>query len=234
MSDQVDALDNLCLTVPLPPTWTPAADIQAMSRLKRWEKLARPQAPANNDPVLLDMMKNFLGVEDMHRHFREQYLTHMPSLRDRYEERIRSDLNFVEAFEEGMRMYGEEVGMDLVIRDPKRMDPHLIQAWIWGPNGEFTGFGRINAFDEMERQALYHRSGTFDYRIERYPELSRFNFKVTVLLNIRDHRYGYPDDLSRRPSCITYVRFATYHDYAAWERVAARDPAGREYRELAR
>lgn len=144
--------------------------------------------------------------------------------------------NFVEAYEEARREWEGEVDFSLWVkpREVGRHNPQMLHDWLWGPKGEFTGFAKVRAFERIDRKLVNYPEGkTYeDVELEEpgVPGAVRFNITTIYSRNMRRYSYGDPRGLD---SCMTFVRFATYDAYTAWERFAASDPLGRERRDYA-
>lgn len=173
------------------------------------------------------LLKDYDGLK-MPNIFRDEYLNEF--------ERggTPSELDFVRSAVRAAKLCGGQMlAPDAWVEDPRRMPHEYINSWIFGPNGEFTGFARIGALDDVNRVAAMERSvdpqRVFNWT-PRHRDLHGFEFKVQVIYNgyhnanlySLQHRGGY------EPDSVLYVRFGSYDDYATWARYAAGDRTTQE------
>lgn len=147
-------------------------------------------------------------------------------LRDREQDRHavqRAD--FVRAFFKALDGAHGDIDMDLVIDDPSTAEWDLLDRWIFGPVGEFTGFARVNLMEDLAAEmrqswmlAGGSRSCAWNPRSSDYKHVT---FYLTCLYH-PDLQVNYGGYRSRYEP-VFYVRFATYADYAEWARIAAQD-----------
>jgi len=134
--------------------------------------------------------------------------------------------NFREAFVAAIEKDGGYLTMSSYLGDGEGYPSDVLGRWIWGPQGEFTGFARINLFDQLDRDVSGRRSIVassrnngykLNWQLEMVPHI---NFTVSFL-SLRDgrDRYGHPLD---RDMSEMLIQFATYEDYVAWDNFAAR------------
>lgn len=115
---------------------------------------------------------------------------------------------------------GKRARLGYVVEDwTEEYSPYLDQ-WIFGPQGEFTGFARVDALNEgLRRCAREGRRGDkVKARLEGFPV--EVDFRVTILEGYRDLHYGMG---TREQNPQAYYQFDTYQDYAAWESLASYD-----------
>lgn len=107
----------------------------------------------------------------------------------------------------------DRVSFDQVVDEAElwRYKPTLLDSWLWGPHGEFTNFGKVRAFSILiDRRAASLGDITFDFHLQEAPHIQ---FRVTPLrIDPAGDRFA-----------STFVKFATYADYVAWEALAMRD-----------
>lgn len=238
--------------VPDPP-WSPGGPDQAKSRLRRKDVavnlgdvittskiIATKPAPKNpwhdlaSMTALLDKRLDRLSMKA----FQQQYLqdwAHAPMAQNfdrilRQRDPVRPD--FVAAFLKAAERWSGSFAMDLLVHwtQAAEHDPQFIRDWIWGPNGEFTGFARINLMDGAERQFQREYPGPdgCEYQVRDVREVT---FKLHLIRRrYRDDRgnsrYLYQDPMyryDRELEDASYMRFATYEDYVRWDALAARD-----------
>lgn len=202
------------------PTNTPlsallgkAADSVSTKRLMDAALLTRP------DWAFID--RDSVRYDPTLRGFRQQYMTH-------YHEKGSAKLNFVEAFEEAMSAWDNRVDMSLVISDPTASyySPDELSMWLWGPNGEFTGYAKIRAFNDIERRLGRLLPNGHVSEEDIYLERTTMRFKFTVLLGdyTRHTSHYMPTDPTGRSMGYVFTQFLSYADYAVWEHFAAGDP----------
>lgn len=147
--------------------------------------------------------------------------------------------DFVRAFLCAVKKLPSRIDTSTVVEDPRRFDQDVIQDWIFGPHGEFTGFAKINLMEELDKKALMFavRGPPDDFTWSpRHHDLHRITFAVTPV-HIPDHSrlslYPYQMDammrlggFEGRERPVLYVRFATYDDYALWAALASHDHYG--------
>lgn len=239
------------------PPWMPGGPDQAVSRLHRKRKavetvnidpgdvittseiLAKKWPPKNPWPDLAAMT----GLLDKHigdmslKTYQQLYLQDWG--RDRVmSQRFPQNLmlreparpNFVGAFLKAAERWSQRIDMSLLVppREAINYDPDFIRDWIWGPNGEFTGFARINLMDGAEQMFRYDAPGVHgsDYQVR---EIRDVNFKLHLIRrryrdDRSDPRYRrYDGGHDRDLDDASYMRFATYGDYVRWDERAARD-----------
>ncbi|UTC28983.1 hypothetical protein MARCHEWKA_04710 [Brevundimonas phage vB_BpoS-Marchewka] len=141
----------------------------------------------------------------------------------RFEPTRAEDLGCVAAMVQAVRDHyrGEGLSLDYCVKDWRDEDPRYLNAWLFGPRGEFTGFARVDALkDEMTQHARQGRRGDVVVAKPRGLPIP-VSFRITLLMGIQDamwrksvHGVGEPQ---------AYYQFATYEDYAAWESLATYD-----------
>lgn len=132
------------------------------------------------------------------------------------------DLESVTTLIETMRDWGsyERVDMGYRVTDPLREDPRFLNAFIFGPRGEFTGFARVEALNKLCHMACRRESGEMIRgALENFPV--RPEFDVMCLTSL-DQAARFVPSL-RHEGVHAYFRFASYADQAAWESLASYD-----------
>lgn len=244
-------LRNLCLDIPLAPAPTDVVKVigidlakdhgtdaiayliggvdQSKSRLHR---IVQP--PPIIDMAALDAASSYRLIDQMKD---RKSMSLMDKMRQHYVDQLEPGNNyhridFVRAAFRAGKRWEEYADMALVVDRPTAYPSDFINDWIFGPHGEFTGFARVNVMEDLHRHAYAGgREGTTIDWSPRHDEVRHINFKVSLCrLSDRHHSlYDYQvasrlSGLDRNAGAVCFVRFATYHDYAAWEQIAARDP----------
>lgn len=206
--------------------WTPAEALQAMDRTRRPKRdvpflIITPPAPKNSDPLLMKqvgildphILQQFVATEGEHANYFERMLTRK---RDHVSE-------YVQALVDAVKEWHEDMDLSYVVEDHRKVDPRFLRAWLWGPNGEFTGHPRVPAIDGLLREAR-NASGVMTGSV------GGVDFTVQPLWDQRSRAnlYDYQIAYLGRADFPCYIRFATYRDYAAWSRKVDREYADGE------
>jgi hypothetical protein len=242
--------------MPTDPPWMPGGADQAVSRLHRKRKpvetvtvkpddvmttskmLVTKRPPVNPWPDVA-AMTGLLDAMSLKK-YQQLYLQDWSRdsvMAQRFPQNLRlrdpARPNFVGAFLKAAERWSQRINMSLLVTPSQAIDyePEFIQDWIWGPNGEFTGFARINLMDDAEQVFRYEAPSTHgtDYQVR---DIRDVNFKLHLIRRrYRSAGYdplydlggggrrGYQRDLED----TGYMRFATYGDYVRWDAWAARD-----------
>lgn len=196
--------------------WTAGSNIQAKNRLLR----TKP-APKNQFPELIDMLYALDPSASSRQIIDRRYLA---------EGHGRTQFNFVEALRNAIQEDQYDQDMSCVVDDPCEAYPGYLEAWIFGPRGEFTNFAVVDAFEEalkpLKRAAGGYAPGSSPSGTQSIsltlPGVSHISFVATLIYSPYDpkgRRYNYGSSYTP----IVYIRFKTYDDYAEWNELAARD-----------
>lgn len=162
----------------------------------------------------------------------------------RYRDR-REHPDYTAGLYEAMREDEAEFGT--IIVDQQNYDPAMINRWIWGPNGEFTGYPAGDPAFEDTVQEIMHREHGRGPVVASLREFERITveFRFTPRFSRYDaykdpHRFDYyRQGPSRgRPTIPVMIQFDTYaaqHEWASLARYAAQQemkisPTGRMHR----
>lgn len=238
MSNSPSRLNNLCLDIPLAPVSAPPPPINYRkvlgvdpgakdgSRVATASYAYLPPADLWGSVDMNALLKQYRSQMSsiLSSQFNSLHHLRSPFAPDEHRPRA-EDLGCVEALIRALRDQGDydEVAMDAQVSDWRRSAPQYLNAWLFGPRGEFTGFARVAAVDDrVKRCALngLRRGGEATITLEGYP--LKVNFKVTMVSGLDDSA-NWRSRISGRPDFEAYCRFANYADYAAWEDLARCD-----------
>jgi hypothetical protein len=225
----VDPAGKDGISVVTSPPWMPGLDAQSISRLKR------TPLPPTNDLTALNF--DFSAIERrilgqlVDKQMTSQMLKAIANPYDRSPtERGESDL-YKTTLQAAMVTKGElDIGDVLTPRDFTQMPPDVVEAWIWGPHGEFTALARspdLNRFlRERDRNEVLtyniDRSGRLDRDLDRDGRHRGGGRQVTFRQTIMRRAYressayspfGYRDSALRDTQLVV---FKSYADYALW------------------
>ncbi|USN16214.1 hypothetical protein PAPPERLAPAPP_04730 [Brevundimonas phage vB_BpoS-Papperlapapp] len=215
--------------VPAPPTSPPV--VSATQQTIDWKSVSVGVDWADAAAAMAKYRDAIASISQaqMNSYFQTNILGAHSPFRDLNESRFAptraEDLGCVTAMIQAVRdHFGSDDGLSMDYRVECWQDenPYYLNAWLFGPRGEFTGYARVDALkDEFKHHARTARRGdvvTAKLRGVPIP----VTFRVTMLAGLDDAMRG-SRLYGRRDEPQAYYQFASYEDYAAWESLAAYD-----------
>jgi hypothetical protein len=135
---------------------------------------------------------------------------------------------FVSAFCQAVEQSkGLHYALGDVVDDPFREQPAFVNAWLFGPHGEFTTYAKPAVLKEQYDFNCRH----FDVgKPALWTSTNRYLAGINFLVTLLSAPHLYPHQKlairamgGRDQGALSFMRFLTYEDYAAWAEVAERD-----------
>lgn len=113
------------------------------------------------------------------------------------------------------------ISPEFIVTDWLRADPDLLQLWIFGPRGEFTGYARLAEMEDLGHRCF--RAGSRPDAVLRWTSKVVADVSFDVQVYPYDHSRFLYSDPSQPTLILSYIRFSSYRDYALWEEAASHD-----------